>query len=512
MPHPLSELLSAAGRGESSPVVLVQGDLVLAEPAALKIAQAVASPAGCPVETHRRPVSLAPLLSDLRTYSLFAPVKVVLAVDTAIFADRAAAGDLIDDAADALPLANRDRPLLARERQAAARLLQALHLFALEPSAGTAEAVVAELPGWVLEGGRAARRSRGGRPRGRRQVEDLRAGLADLLAAARRDAVQGFWDSDLPDLAALIRGGLPPGHALIFAERTAAPDHPLVRLLDERRAVSEVGEVEADRGGWQGLELLAAELKAQTGAAIEPDALTELARRTLRQASDGWGGASSRGSADPDSTARFAAEYRKLATLAGGESQAEEGRDAGDWSGGRGERQIDRALVEEAVEDRGEEDVWQLLDAIAAGRGAEALDRLRRLLAAAEEPLQARLSFFGLLAAFSRQLTAIRGMMELSRVPPGEQSYNRFKTRHAPLLQAALDTGKNPLSGLHPFRLHRAYLAASRLPRQTLARLPWDVLETELQLKGESGDAGAALFRLVVKLSAPAPAPQPGRR
>ena len=162
-------------------------------------------------------------------------------------------------------------------------------------------------------------------------------------------------------------------------------------------------------GGWQGLELLAAELERQTGVGIAADALAELARRTLRQESD-RGRAT--GGVDADSTARFAGEYRKLANLV--ERQ--------------GDDRIDRKLVEQAVEDRGEEDVWQLLDAIAAGRGGEALDRLHRLIAAAEDPLAARLSFFSLLASFCRQLVAVRGMMRVARVPAGEGNYARFKT------------------------------------------------------------------------------------
>ena len=103
-------------------------------------------------------------------------------------------------------------------------------------------------------------------------------------------------------------------------------------------------------------------------------------------------------------------------------------------------------LVERAVEDRGEEDVWQLLDAVAAGRGGEALDRLRRLILAADDPLAARLSFFSLFASFCRQLTAIRGLMRASRVPAGEANYARFKDRHAPQLQGEVPGGgKNPI-------------------------------------------------------------------
>ena len=487
MADPVESFVSRlSGSGPAPQVCLVHGDLVMAEPAARRVAEALAQAVGlapAAVEVHRRPPSLSPLLQDLRTYSLFAAGKVLLAAGSAVLADRGAAGDLIDDAAEVVPLAGGGQPLAARERLAASRLLQALHLFDLDPYAGEPERVLAELPAWVLEGGK-TRRS-GGRGRGKRQVEDLRAALAGLLEAARREELRGTAEGDLSELAEVIRGGLPPGHALVLAESAVAADHPLVGLLTERDAVLAVGRVESERGGWQGLDLLAAELARQTGVGISADALPELARRTLRQESDNRGRAT--GGVDADSTSRFAAEYRKLANLSEGK--------------------IDRRLVESAVEDRGEEDVWQLLDAIAAGRGGEALDRLRRLLGSAEDPLAARLTFFSLLSSFCRQLVAVRGMMRVARIPPGETNYGRFKNSHAPALQAEIPTGgKNPLAGLHPFRLHRAYLAACRLPEPLLARLPADLLETELQLKGESGDPDVALARLVAHLS------QPGRR
>lgn len=471
-------------QGTPPQVCLVHGDLVLAEPAARRAAEALAKASGLPadaIETHRHPPSLSSLLQDLRTFSLFASAKVVLAVDTAIFADKNAAGELIDDAAEVLPLKS-EGALSGRERQAASRLLQALHLFEIDPYAGTPERVLADLPAWVLEGGK-ARRGGGARARGKKQVEELRAGLAALLEAARREEIEGRGEGELSDLSEVVRGGLPPGHTLVLAESAVAADHPLVRLLAERGAVLELGRVESDKGSWQGIDLLAEELTRQTGVGIAPDALSELARRTLRQESDGKGRGT--GGVDSDSTARFAGEYRKLANLA-------EGR-------------IDRKLVEQTVEDRGEEDVWQLLDAIAEGRGGEALDRLRRMLASADDPLAARLSFFSLLASFCRQLTAVRGMMRVARVPAGESNYYRFKNSHAPALQAEIPTGgKNPLAGLHPFRLHRAYLAASRLPEALVAKLPADVLETELQLKGETSEADVALARFVARLSAAA--------
>lgn len=503
MADKIETFLAGLSHQEPPQVCLVQGDLVLAEPAALRVAEALAKGAGIAVETYRHPPSLSPLLQDLRTFSLFASAKVVLAVDTAAFADREAASELIDDAAGVLPLSSggaarsEDRALSAREREAASRLLQVLRLFDLDPYAGAADRTIGELPAWVLEG----RKSRGGRARGKKQLEELRTGLVGLLEAARAEGIQGVGEGEVVALGEVIRTGLPPGHALVLAERAVAKDHPLVALLEERGALLRVGEIEAERGSWQGIELLVEELERQTGVGIAPDAVAELARRTLRQEEgrgQAWGGPRA---VEADSTARFAGEYRKLAHLAAGQGGAE--------PGGR----IDRRLVEQAVEDRGEEDVWQLLDAIAAGRGGEALDRLRRHIGSAEDPLNARLAFFGLLVAFCRQLIAVRGMMRIARIPAGEASYPRFRDRHALALQSEVPGGgKNPLSGLHPFRLHRAYLAAGRFPELYLAKLPADLLDAEMQLKGESADADTALSQLVARLSAAAaPAPRSGR-
>jgi hypothetical protein len=87
-------------------------------------------------------------------------------------------------------------------------------------------------------------------------------------------------------------------------------------------------------------------------------------------------------------------------------------------------------------------------------------------------------------------------------VPGGEPNFARFRDRLAPALQGEMPGGgKNPLAGLHPFRLHKAYLAASRLPEPMLARLPAEVLDTELQLKGESGQPDAALADLVARVA-----------
>ncbi len=497
--------------GRSGPQILVvHGDLVLAEPAAVRAAEALAAAHGLPadrVEVHRHPPSLGPILQDLRTYSLFGGAKVILALDTAVFADRNAAAGLVDDAAGALPLSSRET-LGPRERQAASRLVQALHLFDIDPASGAPERLLSSLPAWAFEGDRSAK---GGRARSKKQVDELRSGLAALLEAAVKEGIQGVGVGDLAELSDAVRGGLPDGHVLILAERSVVKDHPVVKLLAERAAVLAVGSVEAERGGFQGLELLAEELERQTGVSIASDALAELARRTLRKedsrgagtggSTGGRGGAGNDAGIEADSTARLAGEYRKLAGLIGA--------NAADPKAAR----ITRRLVEQNVEDRGEEDVWQLLDSVAAGRGGDALDRLHRLLTSADDPLAARLTFFSLFASFCRQLTAIRGMMRAVRVPGGEGNFARFKDRLAPALQGELPGGgKNPLAGLHPFRLHRAYLAASRLPEAMLARLPSDVLETELQLKGESTQADAALADLVARVTSAGAAAGAGRR
>src|SRR3954452_13344278 len=93
--------------GQPAQVCLVHGDLVLAEPAARRVAESLARAAGldaAAVEVHRRPASLSPLLQDLRPFSLFATGKLLLVFDSAVFADRTAAGELIEDAAEVVPL------------------------------------------------------------------------------------------------------------------------------------------------------------------------------------------------------------------------------------------------------------------------------------------------------------------------------------------------------------------------------------------------------------------------
>lgn len=473
----VAEVLNAIAEGKRQPLYLVGGDRVTSEPLAQQIAQALADAAGCEVETRVRPDTLAPLLADLRTLSLFASAKVILAVDTAILANRGSAADLIDQAEQGLPL-NAEGELSGGQRRSASRLLQALRVFGIDPLVGDAQASIDDLPDWALTGGTALRKKQ---PRGRsaKARKALAASLGGLLEAARQVGLVGFADGDLAELEQLAEGALPPGHALVLAEPSAASDHPLVQRLASRGAAVMLAQVEAGRDGeWQGLEPLVASLAEATGVDIAPDALTELARRTLKTEGD-WGAKRARANA----TGRLAAEYRKLAGIIG-------------------EGTITRAQVVESVEDRGEEDVWQILGALGEGRGDEAMKRYRRLIAGADEPIAARLSFFSLLAGFCRQLTATVGVMQKAGVSAGERNYYRFKERLAPALQADLPSGEtSPLRGLHPFRLHKSYLAASRLPRPLAARLPWMVLETEQRVKGASRDADAAISHLLGHLA-----------
>ena len=468
--------------GDRQPLYLVTGEHVLAMKAATRIADALAARGGCRTTVHRQPAELRPILADLLTFSLFDPAKVTLVVDSAAFADRAAAAGLIDEAEAALPVAA-GAPLSAAGREAAGRLLQAMRLFGVAAGAGTPEEAVASLPASVLDGG-ARHRKRSRRKRTKKQKAELARDLAGLLEAARAEELEGWSDSDLAELERAADGGLPEGHALVFAERRVDPAHPLVRRLAKKKATFDVGGLAFDRrGGVGGLDAVVAELTEQTGVGIDRAAAQELARRTLRKPEErGESGV------DADSAARFAAEYRKIADTV---------RDRA----GR----IDRRAVEEMVADRGDQDVFQLLDAIAEQRPAQAIAQLRRRLDGAADRGGERFRFFALFANFCQQLAAAHGAA-VSLDLPSERNFNRFKTRVLPKLTAALPGGRShPLARMHPFRLFRVYQAAAarRDPAssRTIAALPWEVLRTEVQLKGGSADAETALETLVATVA-----------
>jgi hypothetical protein len=168
------------------------------------------------------------------------------------------------------------------------------------------------------------------------------------------------------------------------------------------------------------------------------------------------------------------------------------------------------------VEDRGEENVFELLDALGAGRAAEALGKISRRLAAADDRVLERLSLFALLAGQARKLVAVAGAVVATGERFGETSYPRFKSRLAPRLQGELaGVPANPLKGMHAFPLHRLYLAAARLAPERLAALPALALDTERRLKGDSGDPDAALAAFALALAgeiSSAPAGRGGSR
>ena len=478
----LDAVLAKIEGGPAQPCYLISGDRVVAEPAAERLGEALGRKLGAEPVVRRRPARLLPLLDDLRTFSLFESAKIVVAIESQILADLGAAAALLDQAAKAMPVDPAVEDLTAPERDAAIRLMQAVRLFQLDPYRGSSEEIVRQLPDWVFQGEGSLRSTGRGRARTKKQIARLREQTVDLLEAARGAGIEGRAEGAAEAVAEIVRNGLPEGHVLILAESSVVDRHPLVSALAERHALIDVGRVEAGRRGWAGLGGLTEELERETGVGIDRRALEELARRTLRRESNRRGKSDA---VDSDTTARFAAEYRKLAETA---------------QGGR----IELAGVETAVEDRGEEDVWKILDEIGSGQAGAANSRLRRHMASADDPMSARLSFFGLLATFCRHLAAVDGALEQKDLPRGERNFNRFKSRIAPKLQEGPPGGgKSPLTGLHPFRLHKAYLAASRLPSERVAGLPARVLEAEMALKGESRSPDAALELLVTEVAAP---------
>lgn len=475
----LDRLLAGATGGEASPVYLVRGERALAEPLAERFAARLAEAWQTEPSRLRHPDDLPALVADLRTYSLFSPGKLVVAVETGVLADRSAAEALLAEARSALPWQGGAAELVGKARVAALRLLQVLRLFELEPGGEEPARLLARLPDALF----AAR----GRARAKGGAQEAREAFVPLLGAALEAGLRGLGELDASLLADLLRDGLPERHALLLVESSAPDEHPVIEALARRGALVDAGRLAFERGGGVGgVGRLVAELERETGVAIRRDALAELARRTFR-APGGRGAAP--GAIDADSTERFGAEYRKLATLAGAEA-------------------IGLDLVRAQVEDRGEEDVWELLDAIGGGRGGEALARLARRLAGAEDPVSERLAVFGLVASFARQLAALPEALAATGAAAGERSYPRFKSAIAPRLQGELPgVARNPLAGLHPFRLHRVYLALGRLDRATALRLPERLLETELRLKGEGDAPGAALAELLLELAGVPAAP-----
>ena len=471
--------------GDREPLYLVIGEQVLATREATRIAEALAAAAGCEVAVHKSAAvaELDPILADLCTFSLFDSAKVALVSGSAVFADRDAAADLIDEAAtavvdDAGPIDPLGDPLSSAERVAAGRLLQVLRLFGTDPLAGAAEEAVSSLPDGVLSGGKNLRTT-GRRGRLKAQRVELKKGLAALLDAARGEGLSGWSEGILAELERAAEGGLPEGHALVLADRSVDRDHPIVRRLFEREAAFAFDTLGLDRkGNPTGLDPIVAELARETGVSIDRAAAAELARRTLRK--EGWGASE----ADASSAGRFAAEYRKIAA----------GLPEGD-------RRIDQAAVEESVVDRGEQDVWDVFNAMEGQKPGVAVAALRRYFDSAADRQGERFRFLSLLAGRCQQLAAVHGLA-MAHGLPETRNYNGFKARVLPKLMAEWPgTTKKP----NPWPLFNLYKAAmARRSSEAVAamgELPWKVLETEIRLRGGSGEADAALEALVLAVA-----------
>lgn len=471
--------------GERQPVYLVIGEQVLATREATRIAEALAAAAGCEVAVHKGAAGaeLGTILADLFTFSLFEPAKVGLVEASAEFADRDAAAELIDEAAKVLGddyglVGGAGERLSVAERKAAGPLLQTLRLFGIDPATGAAEEAIASLPDSALAGGK-SQRIGGRRGRPKKERVQLARGLSALLEAARAEDLTGWSTSNLAELDRAAEGGLPEGHALVFAERSVDRKHPLVLRLFERNSAFEVEQLAFDRSGkTTGLDPVVAELERETGVRIEPAAAQELARRTLRK--EGWGPSV----ADAASAARFAAEYRKIAA----------GMPAG---AGR----IDRATVEESVVDRGEQDVWDVFNAMEGGKPGAALAAFRRYLDSAADEQGERFRFLSLLAGRCQQLAAVHGLAMAHSLPEAG-NYNGFKARVLPKLMAAWPGAVRKPGPWPLFHMYKAAMAR-RSPEavSAMSELPWKVLEAEIRLRGGSGEGTAALEALVLAVA-----------
>ena len=470
---------------DRQPLYLVIGEEVQAIREGTRIAEALASAAGCEV-TVRNGASgaeLGSILADLFTYSLFEPAKIALVSGSAEFADKDAAAGLIDEAAQVLDDEGRlvhggGEPLPAAERTAAGRLLQVLRLFGVDPMAGAAEEVVAALPDSTFSGGKNYRKG-GRRGRLKKQKAELKKGLTALLEAARAEDLSGWSDGNLAELDRVAEGGLPEGHALVLADRSVDRDHPIVRRLFERKAAFAFDTLGLDRQGKPtGLDPIVAELARETGVSIDRMAAAELARRTLR--TEGWGA----GEVDEASAARFAAEYRKIAA-----------------GMPEGSRRIDRAAVVEMVTDRGEEDVWKIISAIEERSPGEGLALMRRYFDGARDRQGERFRFLSVLAGRCEQLIAVHGIAMAHRLPE-QQHFNGFRARVLPKLMAEWPGAVRKPAPYGLFRIYQAAMAR-RSPEAVaeVAELPWRVLETEMRLRGGSADGDTALEALVLAMA-----------
>jgi DNA polymerase-3 subunit delta len=147
-------------------------------------------------------------------------------------------------------------------------------------------------------------------------------------------------------------------------------------------------------------------------------------------------------------------------------------------------RKIDAALVREHVGGWRTRKTWDMIDAAADGRAAEALEQLDRLIAAGEDP-------HGLLPQMASTLR--RFALALRMIERAERRGQRLALRDA-LARA----------GMMPFKLGDAERQLRQLGRPRVRQLYRWLLDADLQLKGyNSGKEPArrVLETLLVRLS-----------
>jgi len=151
------------------------------------------------------------------------------------------------------------------------------------------------------------------------------------------------------------------------------------------------------------------------------------------------------------------------------------------------EKQIGPELVGQAVAGGRAKSTWDMLDAAAAGKAAQALEQLDRILASGENAI-------GMLAQMSWSLRKLAAAAQL--VVEAESAGRKITVRQA-LEQA----------GLKPFFISKAEGQLRQLGRPRAQRLLDWLLHADLDLKGDSPlPPRVVLEQLVVRLAHTAPA------
>lgn len=155
---------------------------------------------------------------------------------------------------------------------------------------------------------------------------------------------------------------------------------------------------------------------------------------------------------------------------------------------------IDAPLVNEHVGGWRAQKTWDMIDAVAEGKAADALVQLDRLLAAGEEPH----------ALLPQMASTLRKFAAAARVyEQAERSGNRVS------LRTALEQ-----SGMPAFKLHAAESQLKQIGRVRAKQLYHWLLAADLALKGHNSTKDRArreLETLVIRLAAQA-APEPAAR